>query len=80
MARPDMKAALAVAAGQKTAVNDADTIAPSRIGRRQIAGFFSPETAKQLRRLACERDTTIQSLLAESLNDLFSKHGKPPLA
>jgi hypothetical protein len=44
----------------------------------QIAGFFTPEASKQLRLLALE--TTVQSLLAEALNDLFTKHRKPPIA
>jgi hypothetical protein len=35
---------------------------------------------KQLRILAADRDTTIQDLLAEALNDLFAKHGKPEIA
>ena len=35
---------------------------------------------KQLRILAAERSTTIQELLAEALNDLFAKHGKPEIA
>ena len=79
-ARPDMKLALAAAAGQKPMAPADDAVAPSRIGRRQIAGFFAPQVGKQLRGLAVERDTTIQALLAEGLNDLFVKHGKPPLA
>ena len=46
----------------------------------QIAGFFSKEASKQLRLLALETDGTVQSLLAEALNDLFTKHHKPPIA
>jgi len=30
--------------------------------------------------LAADRDTTIQDLLAEALNDLFAKYGKPEIA
>jgi hypothetical protein len=30
--------------------------------------------------LAAERETTIQALLAEALNDLFAKYGKPEIA
>jgi hypothetical protein len=50
------------------------------VGRVQIAGFFSKEASKQLRLLALETDGTVQSLLAEALNDLFAKHHKPPIA
>jgi hypothetical protein len=35
---------------------------------------------RQLRILAADRDTTIQDLLAEALNDLFAKHGRPEIA
>jgi hypothetical protein len=30
--------------------------------------------------LAAECETTIQALLAEALNDLFAKYGKPEIA
>ena len=51
-----------------------------RQDKRQIAGFFSPECAKQLRMLAAEADTTVQDLLREGLNLMFREHGKPPIA
>ena len=34
----------------------------------------------QLRLLTAERDTRIQNLLTEALNDLFAKNGKPEIA
>ena len=52
----------------------------SRTGTRQVAGHFPAEVAWQLRELAVARRTTVQSLLAEALNDLFAKHGKPEIA
>jgi hypothetical protein len=33
-----------------------------------------------LKLLAAEGDTTVQALMAEASNDLFAKHGKPPIA
>lgn len=51
----------------------------SRVGKASVTGYFPPEVRKQLRRLAADRDTTIQSLLGEALNDLFAKHGLPEL-
>jgi hypothetical protein len=45
-----------------------------------VAGHFPAEVAWQLRELAVARRTTVQSLLAEALNDLFAKHGKPEIA
>jgi len=78
--KPSMKDALRAAAGHPKPVEDAGGTAPSRTGRVQIAGFFSKEASKQLRLLALETDGTVQSLLGEALNDLFTKRGKPPIA
>lgn len=51
-------------------------VAPSRAGKRVLSGYFAPEVAKQMHLLSVERDTTVQALLEEALNDLFRKHGK----
>ena len=53
---------------------------PSRRGKKIIAGYFDPAVTRQLKQLALDNDATLQSLLAEALNDLFTKHGKQPLA
>ena len=53
---------------------------PGREGKSNVTGYFPPEVKKQLRHLAAEHDTTIQNLLAEALNDLFAKNGKPEIA
>jgi hypothetical protein len=45
-----------------------------------VTGYFEAAVKRQLRLLAAENDTTIQALLAEALNDLFAKHGKPEIA
>ena len=43
--------------------------------------FWTTTAAKrQLRILAAEIDSTQQDLMTEALNDLFAKHGKPPIA
>jgi hypothetical protein len=48
----------------------------SREGRKLIAGHFPPKTAKQLKILAAEEDTTVQALLEEALDLLFVKKGR----
>lgn len=53
---------------------------PGRDGKSNVTGYFPVEVKKQLRILAAERSTTIQDLLAEALNDLFAKNGKPEIA
>ena len=52
----------------------------TRIGTKQIAAHFPEDVAWQLRALAVDRKTTVQNLMAEALNDLFAKHGKPEIA
>lgn len=47
-----------------------------RHGTKLIGGHFAPEVSTQLRILAAEEGTTVQSLLGEALDDLFVKKGK----
>jgi hypothetical protein len=47
-----------------------------RQGTKLIGGHFPPEISTQLRILAAEGETTVQSLLAEALDDLFVKKGR----
>ncbi len=53
---------------------------PGRVGKVQLAGFFSPEVAQQLKGMAVAESKTVQLMLAEALNDLFVKYGKPQIA
>ena len=53
---------------------------PGRAGKTNVTAYFPPAVKKQLRLLAAEEETTIQGLLAEALNDLFAKRGKPEIA
>ena len=55
-------------------------MAKTRMGTKQVAAHFPEDVAWQLRALAVERKTTVQNLMAEALNDLFAKHGKPEVA
>lgn len=52
----------------------------SRKGQTLIGGFFDPEVHRQLRVMAAEQGTTQQALIAEALNILFAKSGKPEIA
>jgi hypothetical protein len=88
MRRPGLKAALSLAVGsQKAAAVEALAVPETsaarssvRVGRRQIAGWFAPEVARQLHLIAVEEDTTLQALMAEAFNDVLTKRGKPPIA
>lgn len=53
---------------------------PGRVGKKQVLGYFTAECKKQLKLLGVENDKTEQDLLAEALNLLFAKHGKPTIA
>jgi hypothetical protein len=52
----------------------------AREGQTLIGGFFAPEVHKQLKVLAAESSQTQQELIAEALNMLFVKYGKPEIA
>jgi hypothetical protein len=41
---------------------------------------FPKDVRDQLKILAVEKSTTMHNLLAEALNDLFAKYGKPEIA
>ena len=53
---------------------------PSRMNTKAITGHFDPSVSKQLKMLAVTQDSSIQELLREAINDLFTKHGKNPIA
>jgi len=52
----------------------------SRDGQTLIGGFFDPLVHKQLKVLAAESSQTQQELIAEALNMIFAKYGKPEIA
>ena len=45
-----------------------------RDGRVQIQGFFDPTYRKTIKMLASREDSTIEALLTEAMDDLFTKH------
>ena len=53
---------------------------PSRVGKKPVTVYYDKKAHLQLKILAAEQDTTIQELHENALNDLFVKHGKPPIA
>ncbi len=75
-----VEAAAPTAAKQANGRAGEDPQPPSRAGKRQIAAYFPVPVQKQLKLLTVENDTTVQGILAEALNDLFAKYGKPEIA
>lgn len=59
---------------------------PGRAAKTNVTGYFDKPVKWELQELATERSrvvgrrVTTQELLAEALNDLFKKYGKPELA
>ena len=51
----------------------------SRQGRKQIAGFFSPEMSLAMLTLARRQGRSLQALMAEAFNDVLRKHGESPI-
>lgn len=54
--------------------------AGSRSGRVLVGGHFAYEVQRALRIIAAEEGTTVQALLAEGINTVFAKRGKPEIA
>lgn len=51
----------------------------SREGRKQIAGFFSPEMSLAMHMLARRQGRSLQALMTEAFNDVLRKHGESPV-
>lgn len=49
-------------------------------GKHLISGLFEPAAYRQFGILAAELGLDKRELLREALNDLFTKHNKPPIA
>lgn len=52
----------------------------SRNGKRIVSGWFDVEVHKQLRLIAAEEDKTLEKVLGDAINALFTNLGKPPIA
>lgn len=51
----------------------------SREGRKQIAGFFTPEMSLAMHMLARRQNRSLQALMAEAFNDVLRKYGESPI-
>jgi len=51
----------------------------SREGRKQIAGFFTPDMSLAMHMLARRQGRSLQALMAEAFNDVLRKHGESPV-
>lgn len=53
---------------------------PKAAERRAQTLRLTPAAWRQLKHLALDHDKPAHDLLLEAVNDLFRKHGKPPIA
>lgn len=51
--------------------------AETRVATRQLSGHFPAEDVQAFRVLAAEQDRDVQELLAEAINMIFDRYGKP---
>ncbi|PWC26677.1 ribbon-helix-helix domain-containing protein [Teichococcus aestuarii] len=56
------------------------TVQRSRIGKVSIGVWVDPAVRKQLAQIALDTDKDQADLIAEGLNLLFERYGKPPIA
>jgi len=56
-----------------------ETSPTSRQGRKQIAGFFTPDMSFAMHTLARRQGRSLQALMAEAFNDVLRKHGESPI-
>ena len=68
------RAAAPVVAAETEAIGPA-----SRQGRKQIAGFFTPDMSPAMHMLARRQDRSLQALMAEAFNDVLRKYGESPI-
>lgn len=63
-------------------ITDVEAAKPTttKRGKHLISGLFEPPAYRQFGVLAAELGVDKRELLREALNDLFKKHGKPPIA
>jgi hypothetical protein len=62
----------------KRASGEAPSGRADRIGKQGLLGYFSREMCKDLRIMAAQEDTTLQSLMGEAFDLLFQDRGKKP--
>lgn len=52
---------------------------PSRVGRKAIAAYFSPEMSMAMHLCARKHGFSLQALMAEAFDDVLRKYGESPI-
>jgi hypothetical protein len=53
--------------------------APSRVGKTNLTAYLSPDYKRNMRLIQAKTGRSLQTLIAEALNDLFSKYDVPTI-
>ena len=51
-------------------------VTPARIGKKGVLTQLDPDTARRLKMLAVEHDTTLQALGEEAFDELLRRYGR----
>jgi hypothetical protein len=62
-----------------TAPTDPSCPPPSRVGRKAISAYFSPEMSLAMHVCARKHGLSLQALMAEAFDDVLRKHGESPI-
>lgn len=52
---------------------------PSRVGRKAIAAYFSPEMSLAMHVCARKQGLSLQALMVEAFDDVLRKYGESPI-
>ena len=69
-------------AGTSAIASEAITLSvppPSRVGRKAISGYFSPEMSLAMHTCARRGGISLQALMAEAFDDVLRKYGESPI-
>ena len=67
-------------ASKRKVEDDKSYLPPSRIGKKQLYGWYSKEVCEAVAILAIKEGKSKEGLLGEALNLLFTDRGMPPIA
>jgi hypothetical protein len=62
-----------------TGTNGPSSPPPSRVGRKAISAYFSPEMSLAMHVCARKHGLSLQALMAEAFDDLLRKYGESPI-
>ena len=64
----------------ESSTTDKKKIAPSRVKKKHIGGYFDEAVYRQMKHIGVEKGMTTQEILADALNSFFQRNDKPPIA